>query len=334
MFETAVSRPSAWAGEVDEFPDWLAPMVVKELRQGLRARWFVVPFVAVQVAAVALVWLEYMATKHPGTPFGSEEFGHQAFWGLVFLVLGGVLPLRLLTGLSSELAGDGGQMILLAGLSRWRIVMGKWLTQMVLGCLVLVSLVPYGLVRYFFGGVELVPNLTALAAALGLAAAMNALVLGASGFADYWVRAVITIVGWMYVGAPAVTMPALMNDVADFDDVTKLATGLGLFLWTGLGVMLTFAFFTLCGLQLARARLRVAGRHWGVPPSRPVLVLFFLAPLYFGILSMITCGLGFPVVAAGMTWWIWSLDPADLPARSEMYFIHPKPTVTPKTYRF
>ena len=324
------------AGVAGDFPDWLDPMVVKELRQGLRARWFVVPFVAVQAAAVALIWLEYLATRRTGTPFASVEVGHALFWGLVFLMVGVVLPLRSLTGLGGELTGDGARLILLAGLSRWRIVMGKWLAQMVLAGLVLVSLVPFGLVRYFFGGVEFLPNAVALLSALGLAAAMNALLLGASGYEEYWMRALVAATGWLYVGLPAVGLPLLLQGGESLSSELGAGGLLGGFwvAWSALGVLLSFAYFCLCGLQLARSRLRTGTHPWEVAPSRPVLVLFFLAPLYFGILNLVTCGFGFPVVAGAMLWWMWSLDPADFAVRSEMHFIHPEPSVVPKKYWF
>lgn len=318
-----------------DFPDWLDPMVVKELRQGLRARWFVVPFLLVQAAAVALIWLEYLATRRTGTAFASVGVGHALFWSLVFFAVGVVLPLRSLAGLGGELAGDGARLILLAGLSRWRIVMGKWLAQMVLAGLVLASLVPYGLVRYFFGGVEFLPNAVAFASALGLAAGMNALLLGASGYDEYWRRALIACIGWAYVGLTAAGLPMVLlaGETASEVRAVGLMGSLGL-AWFGSGWLLTMAFFCLGGLQLARSRLRTGTHPWEVAPSRPVLVLFLLAPLYFGILTLVTCGFGFPVVAAAMLWWMWSLDPTDFAVRSEMHFIHPKPAAAPKKYWF
>lgn len=319
--------------EVNEFPDWLDPMVVKELRQGLRASWFLGPFIGIQMACLGLIWIEYRAANG-GAALASEEIGHQFFWGLVFLTLGGVLPLRSLTGLSGDLAGDGTRLVLLAGISRWRIVMGKWLTQMMLAGLTAISLMPYAIVRYFFGGVEFLPNLLTLGCALGVAAAMNALLLGASGYADYWMRTLIALAGALYVGVPMVALAAMVGDVSTADELFRPGLASLAVLWGVLGVGLALTYYCLCGLQLARARLRAGTRPWEVPPSRPVLVLFFLSPLYFGLISFATCGLGFPLVAAGLVWWVWSLDPADFPVRSEMHFIHPQPTVVPKTYRF
>jgi len=322
------------AVEASDFPDRVDPMVVKELRQGLRARWFVVPFIGVQAVAVGLLWMESLAMQRQGTVFASESLGHLFFWVLVYVVVGAVLPLRSLMAMEGELAGDEARLILLAGLSRWRIVMGKWITQMVLSGLVLLSLVPYGLVRYFFGGVELLPNLITLGGAVGLSAAMNALLLGASGYSSYWMRVLIGVTGLVYAGGPAVAL-LLMAWEGVFSGGWLGGTAQGFWMvWSGLGMALVFAYFTLTGLQLARAKLRTGTHPWEVGPARPVLTLFFLVPLYFGVLSAITCGFGFPIVAGGMLWWMWSLDPADRPVRSELHFIHPTPTVRPKKYWF
>ena len=324
----------ALAEAVADFSDRFDPMVVKELRQGLRARWFVVPFIGVQAAAIALLWLEAMAVRQRGSAFASESLGHVLFWGLVYVVVGVVLPLRSLTVLGGDASGDEVRLILLTGLSRWRIVMGKWVTQMVLSGLVILSLVPYGLVRYFFGGVEFMPNLITLVAAFGFSAAMNALLIGAAGYSSYWMRLLIGVVALMYAGGPAAVV-LVMGWKGE-----SLSQGLGttpevlMSLWFGLGMVLVFAYFTLAGLQLARAKLRTGTHPWEVGPARPVLTLFFLVPLYFGVLSAITCGFGFPVVAGAMLWWMWSLDPADRPVRSELHFVHPSPRITPKKYWF
>lgn len=335
MSDPVRSSNHALSGVMEDFPDWVDPMVVKELRQGLRARWFVVPFLAAQAAALTLIWVEYAATLRQGTPFASVDFGHSLFWALVFVLVGVVLPLRALTGLGSEMTGEGARLMLLSGLSRWRIVLGKWLTQMFLSALVLVSLLPYGLVRYFFGGVEWLPNALTLGAALGVTAAMNALVLGASGYRDYWVRAVITLTGWVYVGAPAVAVwPFLMHGPFPRGAGAGRWMALAWMLWLGLGMVLQFAFFCLCGLQMARTRLRV-GLHPGeVAPSGPVLLVFFLAPLYLLLPALITCGLGWTLAVAVMLWWMWSMDRADTPPRSRSTLIHPNSSATPKTYRF
>jgi ABC-type transport system involved in multi-copper enzyme maturation permease subunit len=295
-----------------DLPEWLDPMVVKELRQGLRARWFVIPFVGVQAAAVVLIWAESLAAQRPGAPAGSDWLAHWVFWGLVFGAVAVVLPVRCLTGLSSELTGDNAHLCALAGLTRWRIATGKWLTHMVLAALVVISLIPYAIVRYFFGGVEFLPNLLALVHTLGASSALGALFLGASGFQETWKRALVALGATGYVG-----VAALIGLLSVFQ--LELGGGaVGPAMQAGLALVLVevHAYFTLCGLQLARAHLRTSLHPWQVAPLPSVLMLFFASPIYFAVGGGATCGFGIPVVVGLMIWWMASLDRAPKPPRA------------------
>lgn len=303
-----------------DFPDWLDPMMVKELRQGLRARWFVVPFLAVQAAAAGLVWMEYWLAKVPGGNPAAVMDGGLYFWLLVHVAAALLLPLRCLGSLGEELEGGNAGLVLLAGISRWKIALGKWLTQMLLTGLVLLSLLPYGIVRYFFGGVEFAPNLAALLNVIGAAAAINALFLGASGYAHYWMRAAIALAAVAYVAVLAAA--GWWISFAITQELTGSVVALLFILYMLLGQAAMYLFFTLCGLQLARAKLRESFRPWEVPPARPVLVIFFLAPLYFGLGSVVTCGMGWPVLAGLMVWWVRSIDSSRGPHRRFRTAVH------------
>jgi hypothetical protein len=178
----------------------------------------------------------------------------------------------------------------------------------VLAGLVLVSLLPYGIVRYFFGGVELMPNLFALVHTLAASAALGALFLGASGYPSYWMRTAVALGAILYVGLTVAVAVVFTPDGSGFGPGGTVGV------LVGAGAVLLLlevqAYFTLCGLQLARGRLRMVLHPWQVAPSRPVLMLFILGPLYFATGAVITCGLGLPIVAGLMIWWVASLDRA------------------------
>lgn len=286
-----------------DFSERLDPMVVKELRQGLQARWFVLPFLLTQAAALLIVWLESLnqIATQPTT-----EWGFISFWALVYVLMVLVLPLRALFGLNEEMTNDAASMLLMAGLSRWRIVGGKWLTQMMLSGLVLISLLPYAILRYFFGGVEWWPNAMMLMGALGAAAGMNALLLGASGYSNGWTRALIagSSLGYMLFLLLAHFLVSRSTAIAPGDGIVAYLAAL----WWLLGDGLHFVFFTLCGLQLARARLRLSLRPWEIPPSSPALILFFPGPLILSAGTFATCFFGFPVTAGLLVWCASSLD--------------------------
>ncbi len=289
----------------DDMPEWLDPMVVKELRQGLRAHWFVIPFVAAHVLAVALLAVEALSATRPGA--GGREWGEVLFWGLIYGIAGVALPARGLGSVSEEMDSGASQLIAVAGVSRWRMVVGKWLTQMVLAALLVGSLLPYAIVRYFFGGVELGPTAVRALGAVGVTCSMSALCLGASGYSRYALRAVIVLIALAYTG---IALGTWLGIEEAFRSVGRFESpGTVIMFFSGfLGGVELFAFLTLAGLQLARARLRLSLRPWEVPPSRGIMILFVLAPFYFAIGAVISCGFGWGVFGALMVWWISSID--------------------------
>jgi hypothetical protein len=235
------------AGAFADFPDWLPPMLVKELRQGLRARGFVALFVVFHVIAVLAFWW----TLEINSASGSREifnYLNGLFWGLVNLVLLLALPWRGLSGLRSEMDGRTLDLLVLTRLTAWRIVLGKWVALSAQAVLFLLTLLPYGVVRYFFGSVDLLGDLglvgTLVMASFGLTAATLwvstlpkivrilvpvLMVFGAQGFG------ITTITRMTMASRPGVTMsPARFPPVMDGWGV--LATALLIVVCLGLAV--------------------------------------------------------------------------------------------------
>src|ERR1035437_8129724 len=85
-----------------DFPDHLSPMLVKELRQGLRASTFVIVFLVLQ-AILAMVLLATASASGP-------DMAGQTISGIIFLCFGlavlVIQPLRGIGALSSEIKGN------------------------------------------------------------------------------------------------------------------------------------------------------------------------------------------------------------------------------------
>ncbi|MEM7386278.1 MAG: hypothetical protein AAF514_15150, partial [Verrucomicrobiota bacterium] len=116
----------------EDFPEFLDPMTIKELRQGLRARLFVVPFVAVHlVVLVALIFEYLIATESVRTGTAVTSFDdfvqYGLFWTVVGLVLLVVTPLGGIASVRQELDGRNQELLLLTRLTRWKLVLGKWM---------------------------------------------------------------------------------------------------------------------------------------------------------------------------------------------------------------
>ena len=144
----------------EDFSDWLNPMLVKELRQGLKTKAFVIVFVLVQVALVILMGFRLLAQNDP--------FGYTAGMldGLLWTAIGGALlvlmPLRALTAISEEEKANTLHLVQLTRLSSTRIVWGKWIALVSQTLLLSVAILPYAVLRYFFGGIDIVENLLLL----------------------------------------------------------------------------------------------------------------------------------------------------------------------------
>lgn len=161
-----------------DFPSWLPPMLVKELRQGLRQRGFVGGMIAAQaVLAIMFVWAFAIEVDQST----SWSLINGVFWGTVFVALLLVAPLRALGALHTEIDSRTMDLLLLTRLDSWRIVWSKWISLVTQSLLLTVSVLPYALVRYFFGSVEVVTDMYLIVVLVVFSAILTAAALCASG---------------------------------------------------------------------------------------------------------------------------------------------------------
>ena len=176
---------------LSDFPDRLSPMLVKELRQGLRTRSFIAVFLTLQaVLGVILLTASAAATSdHAGSSISSIIF---VFFSIAVLI---IQPLRGIAALSSEVKGNTIDMMVLTRLSAWRIVTGKWAAIVSQSALILVTIIPYLILRYFFGGMNLLGEIVLLGMIFFTSAALTAVTVGLSASGSVILRSVLPIVG-------------------------------------------------------------------------------------------------------------------------------------------
>jgi hypothetical protein len=171
----AAGRP--WRG--DDFFDWLPPMLVRELRQGIQSGAFVWPFLLIQAALVLHggFTLLALAERFDGNLLrASGGF----FWTILVITVGFVIPLRGVNSIATERTGNNLDLVRLTRLSATRIVVGKWAALVAQAALVAASVLPYLVLRYFLGGVNVVHELRALGWLLVGSAVVAALAIQAS----------------------------------------------------------------------------------------------------------------------------------------------------------
>lgn len=144
-----------------DFSDKLSPMLVKELRQGLRAKVFLWSFIIIQVAMILLVGFRVLAAR-VGTGFLGPVFDG-FFWFMLAALLLFLMPSRAAGLIQEERKEHTLELLQMTWLSSLRIVLGKWLSVMTLALLLVVALLPYLVLRYFFGGMDVVGTLYQLA---------------------------------------------------------------------------------------------------------------------------------------------------------------------------
>ncbi len=284
-------------------------MTVKELRQGLRARMFVVPFLTVHVVIIAVLIVEFVVlqtlVRSGAAGSLSEEVVNFIQFGLFWLAVGvvvlGILPMAGVTALQQEMRNGNTELLLLTRLTRWRIVLGKWIMLNIVGGLMFFSILPYILVRYFLGGLDVRQNLMMAAFMLCGNIALNALMIGASGYRNYALRFLVAASG---AGAGAASFAAMVG----FAYGTNRST-LG---WMVLiNAATACALFALFGLQLARTRLRLYEYPYEPPPSRLILTLLFCAPVFILMICAMTFwsrGIGNLVGPGLLIWFLLLID--------------------------
>ncbi len=263
--------------ETADFPDKLSPVFVRDLRQGLRAHHFVWVFILLQLLSLISTLVELALVQVIGE---SAQGGILSgfFQAILIVTFCAILPLTLFGSLQSELGqGRNIELLLTSSLTRWQLVRGKLLVGCSLSGLLLGSLLPYFLIRYFLGSLEPSHGLLLIAGIVMFNAAANAIVIGASGYANYVGRC--AVIGYFLI--------FLMISLSSGSAAMAFSSTTGAYQVISLSVVYFFValLFIGFGLQLGRARVRLFENPIDPPSSAVVYVLVFATPFLVGIAS-------------------------------------------------
>ncbi len=141
----------------ETFGNWLSehanPVLVKELRQGLRTKAFLGAFLAVQGVMQFSMLIAVASSLDTGASGmgGATAF----FWFTVTVPLLILMPLRAAGSISGEQKANLLELVFLTRLTAWRTLWGKWLALFVQSLLVVIAVLPYTMMRYYLGGIDL-----------------------------------------------------------------------------------------------------------------------------------------------------------------------------------
>lgn len=169
-----------------EFSDRLSPMLVKELRQGLKGYGFMILFIAMQAILAFYIFGAAFASSY-------DDTGNQIST-IVFFLLSMVTliaqPLRGMSAISAEVKENTIELMVMTKLSAWRIVFGKWISIVSQSALIIIAVAPYLIVRYFFGGMQLFPEIMVLISIFILSASFTAITVGLSAIPSFLLRGI------------------------------------------------------------------------------------------------------------------------------------------------
>lgn len=155
-----------------DFGDWFNPMLVKELRQGLRTRVFTLLLMVGHLFFAALLGSALMGAQMEDV----NAIFWWGSWGLLLLFM----PLRAFSSLHAEQRNGTLEMLRMTGIGSFRLIYGKWAALFSQTLLLASTLLPYMIARYQFGGVEIAQELLALVLTLLLSAVFTAGILACS----------------------------------------------------------------------------------------------------------------------------------------------------------
>ncbi|MBK1883630.1 hypothetical protein JIN85_14500 [Luteolibacter pohnpeiensis] len=174
----------------NDFPDRLPPMLVKELRQGMRTISFLGVFMALQII-LCLILLSATLGSTTGDSIGNViSITIFTILSIAVLIL---QPLRGINAISSEVKSNTLEIMSLTRLSATRIVYGKWVAIVSQTALLMSTIIPYLILRYFFGGMNLFGELSLVLIIFATSAALTAATVGISATSSVILRNILPI---------------------------------------------------------------------------------------------------------------------------------------------
>lgn len=240
--------------DLTDFPDGFSPMLVKELRQGLRTNLFVTAFILLQGFMILCI---LMGSAESSSTDASSAF----FWFFIIVALVVVQPLRGFGSLSGEYNLNTMDLIQLTRLDAWKITCGKWFAINAQTLLLVAAVAPYLVLRYFFGNINVFADLGALALCTIGSALLSAMTVGCSAFKNLVVRlASLVGAGFLFIFLWAYTKEELLKASVGASEIKQIA----LLIFASVFGIVYFLSFGATRIAPGSVNLSTAKRLFGV----------------------------------------------------------------------
>ena len=138
---------------VNTFDDYINPIIVKELRQVVRGKFFwgiLIIFLAFQCTVLSLS-LASKATYSQST--GSETLSF--LFGVLLLVCFGLIPINAGFRFAKERNIGGDELLYITTITPRTVILGKFLATMCFNCIIISAFAPFMSMTFFLSGVDL-----------------------------------------------------------------------------------------------------------------------------------------------------------------------------------
>lgn len=263
-------------GLLERLVDRMNPLVVKEVRQGLRARIFWASFGLMLLACLVIALVAYTTVR--GTRFGSHGRG---FFFAFFLCLGVVhfliIPYNAYRSLAREREDETWVLLALTGLGPRRILRGKVASFLVQAGLYAAAAGPFLLFSYYLNGIDLPTILLVLVLGAVWLTFLTVLSVCAATLADGRLgRSLVNFLVLMgLMGAMAQGLGAAFAVVEEGYRLLREGEA-WLFMGASLVVMLSYAWLLF---ETAAARLSLYTENYTRGPRLALVVQMGLAVL-------------------------------------------------------
>lgn len=280
-----------------DFADWLSPILVKELRQGLKTRMFVSVFVLIQAVMIVIVGLQLISVSYGNISRSSTEGFDAFFWSVLWIPLIIIMPARGLNAISEEIKANTLDLVQLTRMTAFRIVLGKWVALVAQTLLLVASVLPYTVLRYFFGSVDIVTDLYTVGMLL-----IASLVLTAGAVALSSIHVVFRIM-LVLIGIPALmSFIGIYSMARAFGGATTSLPEIGTAI---VMVLISSAIYILFFLELASGKIAPLSENHIGRRRLIAMITALLAPIAFWLIDDIE--IAAPWIASFGPLWAWSI---------------------------
>ncbi len=221
-------------------------------------------------AVLSIIFLLSFITGSSGSPLINPSTCNGFFWAALLLALLMIIPLRGISSVYEELQSRNNELLILTRQSSTAIILGKWLSLMAQGLLILFVALPFMLIRYYYGQVNPLQDLTTLFLAYTGCGILSAICLWFAGM-----HKLLRLL--LYLGlAPAVIVSIAF--VTDGPDINLFYDGF----WQG---MLIVGLIVVDACAMIRILLTVAQRSFApaaentFAPARKTALITWLVAL-------------------------------------------------------